>query len=39
MKQIQDFEQGNDPPPLTRPTEFPLKKNEKGNIPDDPDPQ
>ena len=37
MREIQDFEQGNDPPPLTRPTEF-QKINEKGNVPDDPDP-
>ena len=37
MKQIQDFEQGNDPPPLTRPIEL-TEKNEKGNVPDDPDP-
>ena len=27
----------SDPPPLIRPTEFP-EKNEKGNVPDDPEP-
>ena len=29
MREIQDFERGNDPPPLTRPTGFP-EKMEKG---------
>ena len=37
MREIQDFEQRNDPLPLKQPTEQ-TEKNEKGDIPDDPDP-
>ena len=37
MREIQYFEQGNDPPPLTRPTAL-TEQNEKGDLPDDPDP-
>ena len=37
MREIQDFEQENDPPPLTQPTEFP-EQNGKGHVPGDPDP-
>ena len=32
MREIQDFEQENDPPPQTLPTQFP-EQNKKGHVP------